>query len=289
MHLNIFVSQKCFVYCNGCYSISRTEKCNNCVSSDIIISFLKYAYDNGIDRVTLCGGDPLTRSDIIELIKEIKKIGLKISLDTVGTNIIKDVRMNNSIYKKINPKFLAKYVDCIGIPIDGSSNQVIKSFRNVDSNFLNNQIKICEELNKYGANICINTVAHKENLDDVIGLCDLIKRINIINKWQIFQYAPVGIFGFLNRKRYEITDSQFNSYKENILKNFNDYNKIQFKSCKNRDKKYMMIDNEGNAWIQNFDSININDSYNVESRSIVGNINNEKDWFKICNFINNEM
>lgn len=55
MHLNIFVSQKCFLYCKGCYSFSRTEKCGQIVPTKTIVEFLQYAYNKGIDKVTLCG------------------------------------------------------------------------------------------------------------------------------------------------------------------------------------------------------------------------------------------
>ena len=70
MHLNIFVSRKCFLYCKGCYSFSRTEKCEQTVPTDTIVAFLKYAYNKGINKVTLCGGDPLTRKDILDLLKK---------------------------------------------------------------------------------------------------------------------------------------------------------------------------------------------------------------------------
>ena len=74
MNLNIFVSNKCFIYCRGCYSYSREEKCNKLLETDKIVDFLKYAYSKGIRKVTLCGGDPLAREDIIYLIKKINKI-----------------------------------------------------------------------------------------------------------------------------------------------------------------------------------------------------------------------
>jgi organic radical activating enzyme len=74
MHLNIFVSQKCFLHCKGCYSFSRTEDYSKIISTDILVSFLNYAYQRGVYKVTLCGGDPLTRCDILKLLKRIKKL-----------------------------------------------------------------------------------------------------------------------------------------------------------------------------------------------------------------------
>jgi len=289
MHLNIFVSQKCFLYCKGCYSFSRTEKYGQNISSEQIIKFLKYAYKKNIKKVTLCGGDPLAREDIIELLKQIKSIGYYISLDTVGTPILKDVEKNGKILtKKISASIISKLVDEIGIPIDGSSNEIFNLFRPTNSNILEEQIKICEELHKFDANVCINTVVHKGNLDDVKSLSNLIKKLDYIKKWQLFQFAPLGKYGFLNKKSFEITNEEFNDYKNNVLEEFNS-KKIQFKSFHERDKTYMLIDNSGNAWIPSY-NIEKFDNYNKKSeeRKIVGNITNFKDWKTICSYLINK-
>lgn len=50
-----------------------------------ILEFLKSRI-NWIDGVCITGGEPLMFSDISELLKNIKKLGLKIKLDTNGTN-----------------------------------------------------------------------------------------------------------------------------------------------------------------------------------------------------------
>ena len=279
MHLNIFVSNNCFVYCKGCYSYSREEKISKLLPSENIINFLEYAYKLGIKKVTICGGDPLTRKDIIELLKRIKSIGFKISLDTLGTNIIKDVKMKNKIvYNKISAKELSELVDVIGIPIDGSNNQIIKLFRPTNMDIINNQIKVCEELSKYNASICINTVVYKGNLNDANNICNLIKTLKI-KEWQLFQFEPLGKFGLLNRKMFEITDEEFSKYKKEILKNFQDNNiKITFKNNNDRINKYMLIDNFGNAWVPFLEKNN---------RKIIGNIKNRENWQDICSYINN--
>lgn len=287
MHLNIFVSQKCFVYCKGCYSFSRIEKCGQFVPTCEIIEFLNYVYKKGVNRVTLCGGDPLTRPDILDLLKQVKDIGYYISLDTVGTSIIKEFENNGKILvNKIDAKELVKVVDEIGIPIDGSSNDIFRLFRGTDSNILEEQIKICEELHKYGANICINTVVHKGNLCDFNELGNLIKKLYYINKWQLFQFAPLGKFGMLNKEFFEITKEEFDNFKFKILNKFIDDDRVQFKSNLERDKCYMLIDNSGNAWIQNYDEETFNNSdEKIEERRIIGNITNFEDWDTICSYL----
>lgn len=287
MHLNIFVSQNCFLYCKGCYSFSRIENCNQIVETKKIIDFLKYAYKRGIKKITLCGGDPLTRHDIMSLIKQIKNIGFYISIDTVGTSIIRDIKVNNNvIIKKIGAKNLSKLVDEIGIPIDGSSTEVIKKFRQTKFDILSEQLQICNELMKYNANICINTVVHKENLNDGKLLCNLINKLDYIKKWQLFRFAPMGKYGYLNRKIFEITEDEFEKYKQIILNKCLRKEIVEFKGYESRNNKYIMIDNSGLAWIPEYSQESFDNKLeDIEQRNILGNIKNKSDWEYICNFL----
>lgn len=291
MHLNVFASQNCFVRCRGCYSFSREEKKGKYISTDKLIKFLKYAYYEGTKKVTLCGGDPLAREDIIDLIEKIKGIGLSISLDTVGSTIIKDVKLDRkTIIKQIDANKIAENIDVIGIPIDGSNNKVFKLFRQTKADLLNEQLAICEKLHQAGANICINTVVHKGNLDDAEELAKLIKSLDYINKWQIFQYEPLGKYGVKNRDSFEITEKQFIDFQSDVLKVFgNDSSKVQFKSFNDRKNAYVLIDNSGNAWIPSDKIMSDTEyAYDLGKDVIIGNICNPEDWDEICSYLDRD-
>lgn len=283
MHLNVFVSQKCFLYCKGCYSFSRTEKCGQIVDTYSLVNFLEYAYRKGINNITLCGGDPLVRKDIIDLLKKIKKIGYYISMDTVGTSIIRDVISNDgTIIKKIDAKELVSYVDEIGLPIDGSNNEIFKKFRLTDFDILSDQLKIYEELKKNNANICINTVVHKGNLNDAEALSRIINTLDGIKKWQLFKYAPMGKYGIMNRKFFEITEDEFEKYKKRILSSCIRNNIIEFKGYSLRNRAYMLVDNSGNAWIPEYNQNLFDDcDRTIDKRDIIGNITKIDDWENI--------
>lgn len=290
MHLNIFVSQSCFLHCKGCYSFSREEDKEKMIPTDKLVNFLEFAYNVGVNKVTLCGGDPLTREDIIELLEKIKNFGFNISLDTVGSPIIKNVVNDRKItIKKIDAEKIANLVDIIGIPIDGSTNEIFRRFRQTKEDIVNEQLAVCKELHNFGANICINTVAHKGNLEDAQGLANLIKRIDYINKWQIFQYMPLGKFGLKNRACFEITDKQFAEFQTAVLEVFGkESDKVQFKDFNKRKNAYMLIDNSGNAWIPAIESLNLSkSSYDLNENTIIGNITNPEDWYEICSYIDN--
>ena len=82
---------------------------------------------------------------------------------------------------------------------------------------------------------------------------------------------------------FEITEEEFEKFKQDILTNFNDVDKVQFKDLKSRNKAYVMIDNLGNAWIPIYE-LNLLNNYNMEmeERKLIGNINDKKDWETIC-------
>lgn len=215
------------------------------------------------------------------LLKETKKIGYYISIDTVGATLLNDVAISDhKIIHKVSAKNIVKYVDKIGIPIDGSSNEIFNYFRPSKCNLLSQQLSICKELHKYNANICINTVVHKLNFDDATNLANLINKLDYINEWQLFQYAPIGKYGKLNKNLFKISNKKFLEFKSTIVENFKCPEKLKFKPYNSRNNMYILIDNSGNAWVQKF-----NDLKN-EDRDIIGNICNKSDWGKICSYLN---
>ncbi|MBQ6497312.1 MAG: radical SAM protein [Bacilli bacterium] len=284
MGLNIFVSNRCFIYCKGCYSYSREERCNAVLSTKVIEKFLKYAYDYGIKKVTLCGGDPLARNNIINLLEKVKDIGFSISIDTVGTPLLRDVSIGKKVIEQVDAQKISKLVNFVGIPIDGSSNEIIRLFRPTRRDILGEQIAICNILNDNKVKVCINTVVHKGNVKDAKKMAKIIKEIGAY-KWQLFQYAPLGKYGFINKEKFEISEKEFDKFKEDILKECSESEiKIEFKKNRDRVKNYILIDNSGNAWIPEFEKI-ITAENPDSGRLIIGNIKHEDDWEKICQYV----
>lgn len=174
----------------------------------------------------------------------------------------------------------------IGIDIDDTitnSSEIFRKFRVTKDYIFSEQLKICMELQKYDVNICINTVVHKENLNDAENLSKIINTLGKINKWQLFQYAPLGKYGKINKTLFEITEIEFEKYKQRILFSCVKSEIIEFKDYKLRDKTYMLIDNSGNAWIPEYKQSLFNSLGKViGERKIIGNITVADDWNGIC-------
>lgn len=287
LSLNISVARSCFVKCLGCYNHFGNSP--NLTSTPNLLLFLISAKKRGFTKVTFCGGDPLSRPDIIDLLKKVKEIGFFISLDTVGTPILgsaSTIFYGRSLVPKVNEADLAKYVDSVGIPLDAPSNEVMSLFRTERINQFDEQILILKKLSEAQAKICLNTVVYKGNIDHIEKIIPLIQGIGGIKKWQLFQFMPIGPLGYQNRKTYEVSDKDFyllkdnlKKYRETSLKNV----KVELKAKAERKGNYMFVDSEGLAWVP---SIEINEQWNDEKdsthkRLIIGDLNIIEDHEKI--------
>lgn len=123
----------------------------------------------GIKSVSVSGGEPFLRDDIMELLKELKKNGFYVSLTTNGL-LLKD---------KIDNCF--SYLDSITVSIDGSNAALHDSIRNIKVfNRAVEGIKKVKELNKGGVhqvNICISSTIFNKNVRDLENIIPLVERL----------------------------------------------------------------------------------------------------------------
>lgn len=271
--INLCIAKYCFIKCKGCYNIF----CNKPeISYREIKDFLKYAKSKGLVKVTLSGGDPLTRKDLKKIIKECNKLKLIINLDTVGLTFTKS-RIVPATGKKIkkfsNLNFLKK-INYVGIPLDGSNNDIISTFRIYKGNLFNEIIKELELFDKQNINVCINTVLHKQNINDFKNIYSILIKHKCVIKWQIFQFMPIGPLGSKNANLYKIDSNEFQKIK-NQIEDLNKNGKItiNIKSSKERSHNYMLVNSNGLAY-----KIDLNN--NIEK---FGKISNKDTWDNILN------
>lgn len=80
---------KCNLYCEGCYRLNEKDghKPMSQVKEELdIFEKLRKA-----DGVSIAGGDPLTHPDVIEIVREVKKRGMKPILNTNGLALTKEL------------------------------------------------------------------------------------------------------------------------------------------------------------------------------------------------------
>jgi radical S-adenosyl methionine domain-containing protein 2 len=242
--VNFMITGKCNNNCKYCYAEHNGE--------DLDFDRLKKAFlilkYNGVSKITICGGEPTSRSDFNKIINFLIKNKFKIFLDTNGDFFNK--------YKSI----ITKNVSVIGLPIDF----INKSYRG--KNNLKNIRSILEHYKNINKNpkIKIGTVVTKENYKHLNQIGDLIKDYKV-DKWKIYQFTATGGNAKKNKKLLNITLKQFYNSIKDLKSRYSSYFNIEISSKKERSGSYFLIKPDGTIFTPIMDE-------NIQKEIIVGNI-----------------
>jgi hypothetical protein len=80
---------KCNLYCEGCYRLN--EKDGHKTIEQIYADLDVFQKLRNSDGVSIAGGDPLTHPDILEIVREVKKRGMKPIVNTNGLALTKEL------------------------------------------------------------------------------------------------------------------------------------------------------------------------------------------------------
>ncbi|MFE9427919.1 radical SAM protein [Kitasatospora sp. NPDC006697] len=247
MHSVILSAGKsCFVACPGCYNhFGATVS----ATADVLAFAAGLRNRFGLERITVGGGDPLTRPDILVLLTGLHTLGLRIHLDTVGTAFLGPARirfMGKGVAEHVSADRVAEVADLIGIPLDGSTDRIQQQFRRHAS--VSAQQEILTLLDTVGASVCINTVVHSGNLDDLAQIASLLAGHPSIREWQLFQFMPIGPLGHRNRERFLVTETDFHRAIMTIHQEMLGRIRVVAKSAAERKHRYLLIDSAGLVW-----------------------------------------
>lgn len=286
--LIIAAGKGCFTCCKGCYQYFGKKQ----VLTDYLLDFIKeYKEEFELKKITLAGGDPMTRKDIVYLIEQLQKMDLEIYMDTVGKNFIKKsdiIFQDTGIAEYIDPLTLKGKISKIGIPLDGCTTEQINSFRKKIT--LDEILDILKVLNENNYDICINTVVNKNNIYDLKNIFKIIKNFENITQWQLFQYSPIGELGFKNRDLYEIDNKLFEDKIVELLELENETNiQIEGKSNSYRKLNYILVNSDGEVWQPKYNAykstFEIDDANS--DKHIIGNIYDDNIIKKIRIYLDN--
>lgn len=263
--------RSCFVACRGCYNHFARDT----TETGTVLTFVKSLRDQfGLNKLTVGGGDPLTRPDILSLLSGIQSMGLRISLDTVGTALLRNAPirfMGRGTVAHVDVKTLSALVDVVGIPLDGSNDEVMRLFRMHSS--VSDQDAVLSLLDEVDAKVCINTVVHAGNTFDVTEIAKILSRHPCVRQWQLFQFMPIGPLGWRNRQLFMRSDHSFRMAAHEAALAADSTVEVVAKSAASRKNQYLLIDPAGVVWIPEQSPLGVwSDQDTTNQQRLIGRI-----------------
>lgn len=283
--LGLHISDSCFTACTFCYHFFADAP--QLVSAENVLRFAEYAHtERGYTKITVGGGDPLAREDMLAILRELKRIGYrKINLDTVGTPLLGPARTifhGKKDVNYVNPAEFVGIVDMVGIPIDGHSNEGYSKLRRGRPRILDESIQCIHELAKHGLQVCVNTVltaVNYEHIEEIYGVISILP----ISEWQLFQFIPRGPMAEQHAQHLSITSHQFKTAVDAIQMRHSasdsDRFRITPKSAALRSGTYLIVNAAGDAYVPTDHNSEIISLGNIQS------MEGHKDIFAALDFV----
>jgi MoaA/NifB/PqqE/SkfB family radical SAM enzyme len=210
------------------------------------------AMEVGVTQATLSGGDPLTHPEIIEIIRGIAELGLRVKVDTVGTALLGDAPIKffgKGIARKVDICALTPYIHTLGLPIDGSTEESRNNFRVGRAELVSEVLQTVQAAKKVGLRVSINTVAHRRNIGELGNIMKLVASSGA-DEWQIFEFQPTGPLGSRSAPVLELEPGEFDKAASVVAKCSNGSSGLRI-VCKGRSVRkdaYFMVDDAGVSW-----------------------------------------
>ena len=191
--LRIILTNKCNGKCKFCHSEGE-ENSNADINMSIIEQAAKAAKYLHLNKITLTGGEPTYRNDLIKITRTIKAIypEVKLNITTNGFKI---------------PQFIEampQYFDKVHLSISSLNPEIYSQYQNVDP------IKVINCLQKFNKEkVIINIVITDDNINELIDITDYFTNNG---------YSVVIMFD-LSKKYYKLNDQAINE----LIKKYGDF------------------------------------------------------------------
>lgn len=201
---------KCNYLCKHCYQEKYISNIEGLTLGDIK-KLAKQLNDIGVIKIALSGGEPFLRKNLKKICYLFHDNGIKV--DCIFTN--------GSLIKKSDIKWLAKESIQIFISLDGlfSGNGIIRNIpRHLRKTEFQKIIGIIKQLIKGGVIVKVNTIIHKHNIQELLEMYNLLKKIGIL-VWRLTISKEVGRYKN-NRDSLSITKGELNKVVRQLLRLF---------------------------------------------------------------------
>lgn len=251
----------CNLNCTWCWG--PDHKVKHTLTSQNWIDAGKQLKNRGTENIIISGGEPLLRKDLKEILAGLKKLDLRVTLSTNGMFLL--VGEN---------KELLKYLDEIGLPLDGSSQDMNSTMRMGSSHSFELSLQAMKYVqeNHPTIKLTVRTVLSKKNSTDIIHIPDTLQKNGIdLSKlrWKIYQIVPTG-----PRKQtilqggneWLVEDSEAEKIVSEIKEKYPNI-KVKFQDAKHKLNRYLHLNPTGEIFTLIGDGT---------EEKIIGNLLNEE-------------
>jgi GeoRSP system radical SAM/SPASM protein len=200
--VNWAVTNRCNFGCDHCYSRSDTQEE---LDLDTVRSVIKKLAEAKVFSVNFGGGEPLVRTDLLDVARFAADRGLVVSMNSNGYLINKDKanKLKEAGFKKI------------GISIDSPRAQVHDEFRGMKGSH-ERAIAALDYLKDAGIETSISSVICKINIDDVDGLIEMALSAGVSNiNFHNFKCSGLG---FANKDVLDLGPEEWKDFYVKAIK-----------------------------------------------------------------------
>ncbi|AMM40843.1 radical SAM protein [Candidatus Desulfofervidus auxilii] len=188
----------------------------------------------GVKVVGITGGEPLLRTDIIDIIKYIKSKNMAVCLST-----------NCDLYKKYR-KLILEFVDAAGIPVDGSSENIHDLLKG-KGNFASVMYALKDIYENSNIRFRIGTVITTQNYFDLKNIELILSKFeDKIVYWKLYEYIIYSLKS--QSKSLTVEKSIYLNYIHNLGEYFPKH-KIIFDTLEKRHCSYFLIKPNGDVFL----------------------------------------
>lgn len=164
----LHVTNRCNLNCIGCYSLDCTRNCEDELSLDDFKNILNQLKESGVMHITVSGGEPLVRADIVEILKYAKEECEFESIDLITNGTVR----NEELFLNIKP-----YIERIAVSIDGYNQENPTFIR--DEGIFDKVVGTIKLIKELGLDVVMLPTLHSKNIDNVTKYDELSKELGV--------------------------------------------------------------------------------------------------------------
>jgi AdoMet-dependent heme synthase len=178
------LTRACALACSHCRATAQHQRDPYELRSDEALQLVQDLAELAPPMLILTGGDPMMRSDVLEIARHATAKGMRVGLSPSAT-----ARLLNSDFEKIR----AAGIDRMSLSLDGATRETHDRFRGVKGTF-DRTVKAIERARSAGITLQINTTLTRSNLHEFHAFRDLMFDWKP-EMWSVFILVPTGRAG----------------------------------------------------------------------------------------------